>query len=187
MDWMQSARIPVSWPRSLVPDTVSDRADLPASELEHLAAERSVHSVDEAASPPVGTERHSFRSREGTTVWRCLRCDSDRFSWHEGQWTCSDCVGVEFYNSAEPTRRETPEGCWTYVPRLSPTVSITFELPTAVLHLLIFLVLHPETEATDMDDPAPSGSPSTTVVRGKGLKVKFLQMTLQLILTLVCR
>ena len=138
-DWVHSARTPVSWPRSHVPDMVFDRAADSSPHVGSVRRHQTVLSSDDDAASSIDNNSlgHSVRSRENETVWRCMRCDSDRFSWHEQQWTCSDCAGIEFYNSAEPTRRETPEGCWTYVPRLvsnspspssSPSNAASFDL-----------------------------------------------------------
>ena len=97
----------------------------------------TVGSSDDAASSIDGHDGfgHSVRSRE-ETVWRCMRCDSDRIGFVEDKWICLVCRSLEFYNSAEPNRRETPEGCWTYIPRLttspppspSPSHSPDFDL-----------------------------------------------------------
>ena len=115
MDWMHSARIPVSWPRSH--PLVFERANLsPQSDSEHSFDNAGFSDTDASS-----WDQGSIRSRENS-VWRCLRCDSESYDWLSdlNVWKCRVCQGLQFYNATEPTRRETPEGCWTYVPRLDP-------------------------------------------------------------------
>ncbi len=116
MDWMHSARIPVSWPRSH--PLVFDRANCaPPSESEQPHDNAGFSDTDVSSLD----DQRSVRSRENS-VWRCLRCDSESYDWSSdlNVWKCRVCQGSQFYNATEPTRRETPEGCWTYVPRLDP-------------------------------------------------------------------
>ena len=58
------------------------------------------------------------RSRD-SSKWRCYQCGSNLFTWNTSsqKWTCMGCHSTDFYDSTQPRRHETAEGCWVYVPR----------------------------------------------------------------------
>ena len=116
MEWSHEARVPLSWQRSC--PLVFDRADnAPLSDSEQTSDVAGFSDRDSLFGPS-----EDARSRE-YTVWRYLRCDSESYDWmsDSSEWKCRICQGTYFYDSLQPTRRETPEGCWTYVPRSSPS------------------------------------------------------------------
>ena len=51
-------------------------------------------------------------------VWRCLRCDSGRWTRNlYGTYLCMSCEGTEFYSCRQPHRRVTEDGVWMFMPR----------------------------------------------------------------------
>ena len=53
-----------------------------------------------------------------TSHWRCLRCHSSHWSLvAPASYTCDRCGHDEFYNARAPTRHETGDGVWMFVPK----------------------------------------------------------------------
>ena len=53
-----------------------------------------------------------------TSHWRCLRCHSSHWSLvAPASYTCDSCGHDEFYNAHAPTRHETGDGVWMFVPK----------------------------------------------------------------------
>ena len=66
----------------------------------------------------------SLPSDEAAATWTCARCESTHWTWSADAWVCERCGSKEFYNPASPSRFETRDGIWMYMPKhMSPPTS----------------------------------------------------------------
>ena len=70
-------------------------------------------------------EFHPDLSSENAAVtWKCAQCGSFRWQWSLDTWVCEQCGSKDFYNPASPSRYETEDGVWMYMPNhMSPPTS----------------------------------------------------------------
>ena len=65
-----------------------------------------------------------LESENAGATWKCTRCQSTRWTWSVDSWVCEHCGSRDFYNPASPSRFETQDGVWMYLPNhMSPPSS----------------------------------------------------------------
>ena len=67
---------------------------------------------------------HPDLTSEAPVTWKCAQCGSFRWQWSLDTWVCEQCGSKDFYNPASPSRYETEDGVWMYMPNhMSPPTS----------------------------------------------------------------
>ena len=98
----------VSWHRSL-----TDPGTSPLDEADFAALVEDIDVDDEHPDLPTKD-----------AAWKCARCDSLKWKWTTNGWICERCGCRDFYNPASPTRYETTDGVWLFMPsHMSPPTS----------------------------------------------------------------
>ncbi|CAE7225383.1 unnamed protein product [Symbiodinium microadriaticum] len=87
-----------------------EAASEPCEDVEHPSLEEP--DQDETEDGPPRAQGPQLN------VWRCLRCDSGRWTRNlYGTYLCMSCEGTEFYSCRQPHRRVTEDGVWMFMPR----------------------------------------------------------------------
>ena len=80
---------------------------------------------DMSPASPIQTEPNN-NDAPSETVWRCLACDSKRWTAVGTAWRCDVCSGGSFYRCDRPTKQINEAGTWMFVPHAgSPSSTST--------------------------------------------------------------
>ena len=67
---------------------------------------------------------HPDLASEAPVTWKCAQCGCTQWTWSLDFWVCEQCGSKDFYNPASPSRYETEDGVWMYMPNhMSPPLS----------------------------------------------------------------